>query len=507
MAVLETGNNTAGAANIDGNFDLMVSTPQVNSRAGGAAGVPNYVGATRVFFEKDSGSLTGTPMLSSPISTFDDNLQVGLMTPLMDYSFNGTTQDTANWYYAFSTLTASQSGGNLLYNSGNIGTSGTGAYIQSKRYVNLTGNAGLRIGSVWAVANNPVLTNELWAFGLGVPVSTTALPTDGVWIQYNSAGLQGILYYNGTLTSTGVMPVGGSAITPTLATFEHYQIRIHDRLVDFMYNGIVIASISMPAGNPTPFMWDALPVFSQYINTGTVSGAQFMQIKQSTVYVDQLDSNLSKPYSHIQAAKGLSRQVMQGTTVSGPLSFFTNSTNPSTAAPGNTSLTANLPNLLQGGQGLATYWNLASTDMIMHQAQVPVGSINITPRTMYITGVRISAMSFTAAWTAPAAGAHAFLWSVGHGGTTASLAGGESASYTTATAKTFRRTHIGIMTWATGAAVIGTPSDRGDIIVTFATPIVLNPGEYLTTICKMLNGAATGSGGLFYTIDYDHYFE
>jgi hypothetical protein len=68
----------------------------------------------------------------------------------------------------------------------------------------------------------------------------------------------------------------------------------------------------------------------------------------------------------------------------GSLATRPNSTNPTTALPVNGSLTANLPTGL-GGQGLATLWNLAATDMLLLAYQNPTGGVNQSPRTLYIT--------------------------------------------------------------------------------------------------------------------------
>ena len=507
MATIYTGNNTPGYVNVDQNNDMMVTTPQVNSRYGGTVGTPNYVGAIKMFAENDAGSLTGTPDLNSPYVTFENNLQTGMMTPLFEYAFNGTAQDTSMWYYAFSTMTAAQTGGYLIFNSGNIGTTGTGCYLISKRYFNLTGNAGLKLTSIGLI-NNPPVANELFAWGLGIPASTTTLPTDGIWLQLTSAGLIGVIAYNGTLTQSGVLPVGGVPVSLSVNVNNWFTIRAHDRLVSFWYNDIKLGIITLPPGQPVPFMSDALPIFTQYINTGAVGGSTFMQVKLATITVDQLDSNLGKPYPHIQAAKGLSiYQGLQGGTM-GANAFWPSSTNPTAATPVGTALTANLPTSLSGGQGLATLWNLAATDMVMSQAQVPTGSISQTARTLYITGVKVSAVTYTGAtWTAPASGTHMWIWGIFYGNTTANPTTAESGTFTTATVKAPRKVLIGSMTWATAATPIGTPPDRGDIIATFQTPLIVNPGEYIQIVAKMINGAASATGNLFFTYMFDGYWE
>ena len=127
MAKLNTGNSTTGVALIDQNNDLMTETPQASTRYGGATGVPNYIGDIRAFAENDQGAISGLTYLDTPyVCVQDQNLQVGLNTPLFDYYFNATAQDTNSWFYAFTTLTAIQAGGYLVFNSGNVGTGATG---------------------------------------------------------------------------------------------------------------------------------------------------------------------------------------------------------------------------------------------------------------------------------------------------------------------------------------------------------------------------------------------
>ena len=512
MAVIAGSVSTIGA-DVDSSHDLMVATQQVGNRAniagsGGVTGNPSNVGAVRFFCEEDSGALTGVPLLNSPIATaFDNNMQVGVMTPLMDYEFNAAAQDTANWYYAFTTMTITQSGGFLLLNAGNSGASAVGCYLLSKRYFSLTGNGGLRLRFIWGITNNTVAANQNFLIGTGIPASTTSPPPDGVWLRFTNSGVEGILSYNGTPISTGIMPVAQTSFVPALNSNYIFDIRIHDRSVSFWVNDQVLGTINTPVSQGAPFMSDALPLFTQFYNSGVVTGAQFMQIRLASTAVDQLDSNLGKPYPHIQASKGLTlNQGLSGGTM-GASAFWASSANPTAALPVGTALTANLPTSLSSGQGLATLWNLAATDMVMSQAQIPLGTVNQTARTYYCTGVRISAITFSSTWTAPAAGTHMWIWGIFYGNTTANPTTAESGSFVTATVKAPRKLIVGSMTWATAATPVATPPDRGDIIASWQTPLICNPGEYIQVIAKMINGAATASGSLFFTYTFDGYFE
>lgn len=498
MAIIESGSNTAGLANVDANFDLMVTTPQATTPFGGATGVPAYVGATRVFCENDAGAQTGTAILHSPFVSYEDNLQVGLMTPLIDYAFNGTAQDTGQWFTAFTTMTATASGGFLTLNAGNIGTTTTGVYLSTKRYVNLIGNAGLRINCV-ANINLAAAANEVWYVGIGIPVSSTAAPTDGVWFQYSSAGLIGVVAYNGNITQTGALPTV-SPLTIPVNTNALFQIRIHDRSVAFFYNGDLVGTIATPAGQGTPFMTDALPGFLQYVNTGTVSGGNFMALKVATFSIDQLDTNVNKPFPHIQAAKGLSiYQGQQGGTM-GTTALFSNSL----AVGAGAAMTNTTAALTAGLGGQFTYQPTlaAGTDGILQSYQNPAGTINQTPRTMYITGVRIQSV-VSATFTG---GPCIMVYSLAFGHTALSMATAETASFATASTKAPRRIALGLEQFVVTAATGAVSTTNCPVQMQFMSPVVVNPGEFIAITARNI-GTVTSGGTITSFVTYDGYFE
>jgi hypothetical protein len=498
VANIQGGNNTSGLANVDANYDLMTTTPQVSTAYGGTTAAPAYVGATRMFCENDGGDLNGSPWLNSPFVTYDNNLQVGVVTPLFDYAFNGTTQDTSMWYYASSTMTMTVSGGYLLANATNIGTASTGVYLQSKRYFNLTSNAGLRFGAVISI-NLAVAANEVWYIGLGIPASTTAAPTDGVYFQYSNAGLIGVLAYNGIITQTGALPTI-NPMTLSVNSAALLQIRVHDRSIGFLYNGFILGVISTPSSEGIPFLSDALPVFIQYVNTGTVAGSSFMQLKVSTMSMDQLDSNLSKPYPHIQAGKGLmAYQGQQGGTMGTTALYANNSTTGAGAALTNTTATG-FTGL--GGQYTYTPTLATSTDGILCSYQNPTGGINQTPRTMYITGVRIQSLVTIALTGGPVYA----LYSLAFGHTAVSLATGESTTFASVTTKASRRIALGMEVFP-ATSTLGTVSTTNfPIIMQFSSPITINPGEFIAIAVKNV-GTVTSAGTITSLVTFDAYLE
>jgi len=496
MALIENGNNASGIVNVDANFDLMTTTPQVNTRYGGATGTPNFVGASRLFCENDPGLLTGISLLSSPYVTYENNLQIGSSTPLFDYEFNGTAQDTSMWYCAFSTMTITQSGGFLLLNASNIGTTGSGAYITSRRFFNLTANAGLKFGTVINITQ-AAAANEIWAIGLGTPASTTALPTDGVWIQYSSAGLFGVISSNGVITQTGALPVVSPISIPINAN-KLLQIRINNRVVHFLYDGNFIGSLPTPIGLGMPFMTASLPVFAQYVNTGTVSGGTFMQLKIGMIAVDQFDSQLSKPYSHIQAGKGLmAYQGLQGGTMGSSAKMPNNAAPDAGAALANASAAF----LGLGGQFSFQPTLTSGSDGILCSYANPVGSINQTPRTLYITGVKIQSVVTILFIGGPVI----MFYSLAFGHTTVSLAQTETTTFATASTKAPRRIPLGLESFVI-TSPIGQLSGTPPVTMQFTSPVVINPGEFVAIVAKNI-GTVTSAGVITSLVTFDGYFE
>lgn len=483
------GSISGNVAEVNSSNELLAVTSKARS-------------SMRIFSENDDGTITGTPYLKSPETSGDYRLRVGLDTILFTDTFNATAQNTGMWKHAFTTMTMTQSAGFLNVNAAGTSTvSGNYAYLQTWKYFPMIGTAPLSVEFTAQITEAPV-ANEVLLFGLGVQTAA-AEPVDGAWFELTSAGLKGCMRYNsGTVTKLDLKTAG--EVTPD--TNAKYVLVVAEREVEFWIDDVFYGELAIPAAQSQPFMATALPAFVQKYNSGTVGSSPNLIAKIGDLTISLMDIHTSKPWAHQMAGQGYSGQGQNGGTM-GSNGFFTNNAYPTTALPVNTALTANLPTGIGGGRGLATLWNLAATDMVMTQATNPIGGVNQTPRTLFITGVTISAVSHTAAWTAPAAGLHSILWGLYYGSTAVTLAQAESGSFTTATVKAFRRKLLGFMNWATGTAAIGTPPDRGPISVKFDAPIVIHPGEVFGLFAQMTNGAATATGGLLFAYDFDHYFQ
>ena len=491
--LINTGANTSGKANVDSSYAVRASLNQVNQRLGGETPAPNFVGAVRCFQERDPGAYTGTPLLASADISPDAVLQAGSPTPIFTDNFNATAQNQNTWKYATSTATVTWSGG-FAHLSG-AAASGNYTTLTTYKFFPMWGNAAIHAEFIGSLSATPV-ANQIFEAGFFLPVAGSTAPVDGVYFRVTNSGLVGIINYNGVETSTSVLIAGGSL--PVNINGE-YRIVLTQKIAEFWVNGSYLGNLPVPGGNGYPFMTEALPITLAQRATGTVTGG--ITVNMASLHVQQQDLNLSKPYADILAGMGQAGTFFQDGGTQGPAQFYTNNTNPTTALPTNTSLTSNLPTY-PNGLGLATLWNLAATDMLMASYQVPSGGVNQTPRSLVIKGIKITSSTAAATWTAPAAGTHIWLWALQYGHTAVSLATGMGVA-----AKSPRVVTIGMQTWATAATPVGTPPDRGDTFMTFNTPLVVNPGEFVAITARMINGAATASGGIYYSMTLDAYWD
>ena len=146
----------------------------------------------------------------------------------------------------------------------------------------------------------------------------------------------------------------------------------------------------------------------------------------------------------------------------------------------------------------------AGVDGCVTAFQCPTGSTTQTPRNLVIRGIRIDSVNIGAA---VATTASVLQWSLAFGatgGSIPSLAQAESGSFTTATAKAWRRVPLGLQSWIVGAA-IGAPAEA--IVLKFDAPVVVHPGQWVAAVAKFIVGTATASQVIWATVTFDAYYE
>ena len=448
-----------------------------------------------VFCENDPGTVTGSPLLRSPEVSQDYRVRVGTDTVLFTDTFNATAQNTGNWKHSFSTMTMTQSAGFLNVNAAGTSTaSGNYAYLQSWRHFPLIGTAPLAVELTGQITATPT-ANEIFLAGLGVATGA-AEPVDGVWFELSSAGLKGCLRYNsGTTQKTTLI---ANPATIALNTNSKYVLVIGEREIEFWIDDVLYGTLDVPAPQGQPFITTALPLFIQKYNSALVGSSPNMIIKVGDISVTLMDLATNMTWANQMASSGLGMQGLNGGTMGSPQVQWANAALPTAAAATNT--TAALGAFL-GGIFQMNAPATSATDVIVASYQNPAGGVNQTPRTMKLRGIKVDCVNSGAA---VATTVTTFAVAVAWGGTALSLATAETGSFVNNTTKARRIQPIGVISFPVGAAVgaAATP-----IQFDFEAPLVINPGEYVQVIAKILVGTATASEVFQWIISPNLYHE
>lgn len=448
-----------------------------------------------VFCENDPGTVTGSPLLRSPEVSQDYRVRVGTDTVLFTDTFNATAQNTGNWKHSFSTMTMTQSAGFLNVNAAGTSTaSGNYAYLQSWRHFPLIGTAPLAVELTGQITAAPT-ANEIFLAGLGVATGA-AEPVDGVWFELSSAGLKGCLRYNsGTTEKTTLI---ANPATIALNTNSKYVLVIGEREIEFWINDVLYGALDVPAPQGQPFITTALPLFILKYNSALVGSSPNMIVKVGDVSVTLMDLATNMTWANQMASSGLGMQGLNGGTMGSPQVQWANTALPTAAAATNT--TAALGAFL-GGIFQMNAPATSATDVIVASYQNPAGGVNQTPRTMKLRAIKVDCVNSGAA---VATTVTTFAVAVAWGATNVSLATAESTSFANNTTKARRIQPIGVISFPVGAAVgaAATP-----IQFDFKAPLVINPGEFVQVIAKILVGTATASEVFQWIISPNLYHE
>lgn len=452
--------------NVDTNNQLQVITNTDPAKSGAIA----------IFSENDAGTEIGTRTLLSPETDGDYRLRIAEENILDDETFNYTAQNTGKHQNLSTTMTFVYGTGGLLTNGTSITTTTTGVSLQTYAYFPFfSAGENLYIQGDISFSAQPV-ANTIVDFGVYLRgAANPYAPTDGAYFRLNSSGLLGVVNSNTSETTVALN------FTYTNNTVYKFLIIVTNNYTQFWIDDVLYGTITTPIAQGQPFMSAALPIGFRHVITGGAAGGVFQAtLRGYSVSIGGI--NIARTLGETGNSVLGSYQGLSGGTM-GSLATYPNSTNPTAAAPSNTSLTANLPGGL-GGQGAVTAAAASATDGIWGSYQVPTGTVSISGKRLKVTGVYIDAVNNGAV---VAVTPTTVQFSLGFGNTAVSLATAESAS-----AKASRRIPLGFMTWNVGATV-GAPSQGGRININFNEPIYVNPGEFIQLVGKFLLGTATVS--------------
>lgn len=475
MSINIAGSSTGNGMEVDTNNNAKVNTPRTQSQAG----------FVTIQMENDPGTYTGTRDLKSPRVSQSYKQRVGVDTPIFNEMFQGASLNSAQWNSTVTTMTTATSGGFLILNSGNSVASAAVARVQSYRHLQYNGASSLELEFILLFGFVPQ-ANNICEWGIGFATTTTA-PTDGIFFRLDAAGaFTGVSNFNGSETSVTL------SFSIAASASYNFKIFIHEDVVSFIIDDVVIGNIVLPVAGAAPSSANSLPILLRTYNTGTTASAQ--QMKVSLIAASHMDANSGKPWPHVKCGEGFMGYQGQTGGTMGTTALYTNSLAPGAGAV-MTNTTAALGSGL-GGQFACLPTLAANTDGILSSYQNPVGTAALPAKTLYITGIRIQGAVTTVLVGNATPTFYAYSLAFGH--TAVSLATAEAA-----TTKAPRRIALGYETYA-AAAALGTVG--AGVSMSFLSPVVVNPGEFVQVVAKNV-GVVTTTGVITFLVTFDCYWE
>lgn len=476
MAIKIAGNASGYIAEVNSNNELLVALTQTESNAGFAA----------ITSENDAGDYVGVRYMLSPETSSDYRLRTAIDTTFFNQVFPGAAINSAVWTAPVTTMTLTASGGFANLNAGLSTASGAVARLTSYRsfpvYMSYPTYCEMDVQFTQGALAQNVCE---WGF---IICTGTSAPTDGVFFRYNASGeFRCVVNNNGTEVQSASLPY--AELVGTNVT-KHFLISVLDTEAVFWIDNVKVASVPLPNATGALTSSQSMPMTFRNYNAAVTSAAQVMKVGNVNVSLGDMANN--KLWSQIICGGGgMAYQGQTGGTM-GTTALYTNSL-AAGAGAAMTNTTAALGSGL-GGQFTAQPTLAAGTDGIVCSYQVPAGTAALPATTLYITGIKISAM-VTAALTG---GAVLYAYSAAFGHTSVSLATTESA-----TSKAPRRVALGNQVFAANAAVGVTAQD---VYMSFNSPIVVNAGEFFAIAAKNL-GTVTSAGTITFLVTIDGYFE
>lgn len=432
------------------------------------ADTPAQVGSVRIMSENDPGSIVGAAVLRSPETSDDFRQRVGIDSVWDAETFNYTAQNTTKHNVTATNLTLVYSGQYLTTNGAGATTLNSGVRLQTRQPFPCMGATMLYVdfqaGITASMPTNTTIDAGFFVDGGATPFA----PTDGAFVRITSAGVFGVVNYNGV---ENVVPFAGL----TLAANESYSftITLSQSAVQFWVNDVLYADVPKPATQPQSVMASSLPFAVRHAIGGTAASSA-VSFRMGAYSVTVGDVNTGRLWSTCQAAMGLS--AIQGASghTQGQTANYVNSTAPSAATLSNTAAGYTT----KGGQFAFALVATLDTDFALFAYQVPAQSASVPGRKLIIRGIWIDGVNTGLANSATPV---ILQWAIGVGATAVSLATAEAAA-----TRAPRREALGFQTLA-AAAPIGAKMERIDC--NFDAPLVVEPGTYLHIIVRIVSGA------------------
>jgi hypothetical protein len=476
-------------AKIDANGSLQVTGPQNDDQAGFVA----------VASELNDGVLwpvlTRQPIRGTP----NFRMKTGLDTPLFNEFFGTAAYNSTLFNSAGTTMTIAQTGGFVVLNNGASVAINVASRFTTYKYFPVFGNFGIRFKVAVQFSQIPTVGHAVYMGSMVLAAAATAaIPLDGAYIKILDGVMLGVLNYNGVEVSCNIGTNTGLTLTQLIGGLNYtrqYSIVKDDDNIFFFIDDHLVGQLALPTGQPAMTMAMSAQAGVLMHNTGTVPGVA-LQVRIGFINVSSIDANITKLWPQIIGSMGgHSSQGQTGMTLGTTgLNLGNNAAVPTATVPTNTTAAfgAGL-----GGLYLITPTLATPNDGIIMSYQVPLGTAAIPGKSLMLTGLRISLTLNTVMAT----NAMIASWSLAYGHTAVTLVTSEGAIGTATKAP--RKVQLGTNVFLTSDTQGKQPAD---IIMTFNTPIVVQPGEFVAVLMKLL-ATAPASGNFFASIAPDGYWE
>jgi len=469
MAAIETGNSTAGMANVDSNYKLQVNLPTNKMHAGttGLVGFADDVGAVRIPIGASSQGLMGTAQVQVD---FEQGFASSAISPSV-------------WSQVLTTMTITNTQNAAVLNAGNSVASGAVARLVSWRQAEAPRGAD-RI-CAWRAMLPTLVTGAVVELGMFTATGVAA-PTAGTFFRYASDGsLRGV-----SVSVSGAESTTSAITTPALNVAHDYLIWITGSAIIFQIDNVVVGSIAIGDTAPSPLTSESGPFCARVYNSAATATAQQVQLHRC------IGAYYGGSYGYDRkflAALGgdIGAQGIVGAST-GYLANWANSAAPVSATLSNTA--AGYTTL--GGQFQFAAVAGAETDYALFAFQVPAQSATNQGRTLLIHGISIDTINTGAA---VATSATVLQWGIAFDGSAVSLATADGAA-----TKAPRRIPVGFQSFPIGAAIAAQATTLDKV---FQQPLAVNAGNYLHVFLKMPIGTATASQVIRGTVSIDATWE
>lgn len=471
MAVIE-GGVSGNLTEVDSNNNCKVNLPTTASQAG---------------FQRQTFVPVSTDTREARIMQSGE-LYSTVGNRLFMCDFNGAAAGALfnnQWNQQATTMATALNGGFLRFNSGAITTINTGVSVNTWTVFNVQNGSALRLKGRIRHTQGAV-SNKQFDFGFGyydVAANQSAVMNEFIGFRWTQSGaLIGVLEYTvgGAPTSVTVNLNGGIPYSDSVA--REYEVVITNNQVEFWMNNTYLGVIVTQPDAAGAFKSNGQCVIARLFN-GASAPALAPVFDLGVVSVESIGVDTDLPVATMRSLTGRSiinnQAGIQGVSGS-PVVVPASGTAPTAATGSNTATVSTGMGgfyRINGASVIVTTHSNIIVSSFQNPAIPETAGAATDARPFVVTDIFISPMVVS---TVLVGGGAAWLWFVAVGSTALSLATGDAIGGAAIGTKSPRYLPLPTMDSVGAAAALGTVLTRaGDSSFSLATPLVVNPGEFI----------------------------